>query len=158
MLDSAKKEGFPTPQLLGDLAHAFYWFDDGLQRHMESAAGFSLHRTQSMIMLSISDGLCRQSDIARHLRVTRQAVCQGVRELEAKGLVRVLPDPANGRQKIVQFSARGETMRNAAKEGLKALEAVLTSRIGVRDITALFRVLECDWGDVPTVEELKKVL
>lgn len=149
MSDLEQEEASTTPQLLRDLAHAFYWLDDALQNHMEEKAGFSLPRAQSMIMICISDGICSQSDIARHLRVTKQAVRQGVKELEAKGLVVIARDPDNGRQKIVQFTSQGEAMRTIARDGLHALEAILTERLGVSDMAALRRVLRRDWGSTP---------
>lgn len=104
-----------TRQLTRTLIHAFYWMDDGLQNYMQNQAGFSLPRAQSMMMICIGDGICRQSDIARHLRVTKQAVRQGVKALEAKGLVVIDPDPDNGRQKVLRFTDKGEQMREIAR-------------------------------------------
>ena len=53
-----------TQLLTWTLIHAFYWMDDGLQHYMQDQVGFSLPRAQSMMMICIGDGICRQSDVA----------------------------------------------------------------------------------------------
>ncbi len=93
-----------TQLLTRTLIHAFYWMDDGLQHYMQDQVGFSLPRAQSMMMICIGDGICRQSDVAKYLRITKQAVRQSVKELEAKGLVVIDPDPQDGRQKVLRFT------------------------------------------------------
>ena len=137
------------------LIHAFYWMDDGLQNYMQEQAGFSLPRAQSMMMICIGDGICQQSDIARHLRITKQAVRQSIKELESKGLVTIDPDPDNGRQKVLSFTNKGEQMRETARGGLARMEQILEERIGAKNMQELHKVLELDWGPVPTTTELR---
>ena len=60
-----------TQLLARTLNHAFYWMDDGLQHQMQDQVGFSSLRAQSMMMICIGDGICRQSDIAKYLRITK---------------------------------------------------------------------------------------
>lgn len=145
-----------TRLLSRSLVHAFYWMDDGLQNYMQDQVGFSLPRGQSMMMICIGDGICRQSDIAKHLRITKQAVRQSIKELELKGLVVIDQDPSDGRQKILRFTSNGEQMREVARGGLERLERLLEERIGRANIHALENVLELDWGGVPTAAELNK--
>lgn len=139
--------------LLRKLLHAFYWVDDGLQAHMVRETGVSLPRAQSMMMACIDDGITRQSDMARHLRVSKQAVQQALKALIAKGLVRVEPDPDNGRQKIVLLTARGDEMRRIAREGIRALEHTLAERIGQRRFEALQEALDANWGPVGAADQ-----
>ena len=132
--------------LLRKLLHAFYWVDDGLQAHMVRETGVSLPRAQSMMMACIDDGVTRQADMAKHLRVSKQAVQQSLKALIAKGLVRLDPDPENGRQKIVSLTDRGREMRGIARQGIQALERELARRIGVKRLAALHDALDADWG------------
>ncbi len=134
--------------LLRKLLHAFYWVDDGLQAHMMREAGLSLPRAQSMMMASVDDGMNRQADMAKHLRVSKQAVQQSLKELVAKGFVTVEPDPENGRQKIVLMTDKGREMREIALDGIQVLEEKLASRIGEDRLRALHEVLDADWGSV----------
>ena len=143
-----------TSLLTRTLIHGFYWMDDGLQRYMQQRANFSLPRSQSLMMICIGDGICRQGDIAKHLRVSKQAVRQGVKELEAKGLVVIDPDPADRRQKLLRFTDKGERMRGIAKRGLARMEEILEQRIGADRVRLLHELLELDWGPVPSAAEL----
>jgi DNA-binding MarR family transcriptional regulator len=131
------------------LLHAFYWLDDGLQAYMRRHQGFSLPRAQSMIMICIGDGITRQADMARQLGVSKQAVQQALKPLIAKGLVTVEQDPADGRQRRVRFTAKGQRMRDVARRGLLELEAELARRIGRPRVDALHEALNAPWGPVP---------
>ncbi len=149
----APKEKF-TQLLTRTLIHGFYWMDDGLQAHMQDQVGFSLPRAQSMMMICIGDGICRQSDIAKHLGITKQAVRQSVKELEAKGLVILDPDPQDGRQKVLVFTDKGQKMREVAGLGLARLEELLEQRIGQKNMRDLQRVMALDWGAAPNAIDL----
>lgn len=136
-------------QLPRTLLHAFYWVDDGLQAWMREKAGFSLPRAQSMLMVCIGDGIHRQSDMARQLRVSKQAVQQGVRALVKKGLVQIRDDPDIPRHRLVTFTPEGERMRGLALESLKEIERLLAKRIGRERLNGLHDALEEDWGPAP---------
>jgi DNA-binding MarR family transcriptional regulator len=135
--------------LCRDLVHATYWLDDGLQGYMREHAAISLPRAQSMMMVYLSEGVDRPSDLAMRLRVSKQAVQQGLKELIAKNIVTIEPDPENGRQKLVRFTEHGRELRDVAREGLENLEAKLTSRIGTDRVQGLRRALEANWGASP---------
>lgn len=135
--------------LLRKLLHAFYWVDDGLQAHMQRAAGISLPRAQSMMMVCIADGVRRQSDMAAHLRVSKQAVQQALRALMDKGLVVQDPDPDDRRHKVVTLTRRGRAMRNVAQEGVRRMEVELARRIGLKRLAALHDALDAGWGAPP---------
>ncbi len=142
----------PDHGLLRDLVHATYWLDDGLQAYMREHAGMSLPRAQSMMMVYISEGVDRPSDLAKRLRVTKQAVRQGLKELIAKDILTIEPDPSNGRQKLIRFTDHGRELRDIAREGLENLEATLKRHIGVEPVKAMRKALDADWGTVPEGE------
>ncbi|MCP5180181.1 MAG: winged helix-turn-helix transcriptional regulator [Pseudomonadales bacterium] len=134
--------------LLRTLLHAFYWVDDGLQAIMAKKTGVSLPRAQVMVLICIGDGIQRQLDIAHTLHVSKQAVQQAVKELQAKKLVQVLPDPENGRQRIVVYTTEGNAMRIEAARALEHVQRTLARRIGDRRLAALREALEADWGPI----------
>jgi DNA-binding MarR family transcriptional regulator len=109
-----------------------------------------------MMMICIGDGICRQSDVAKYLRITKQAVRQSVKELEAKGLVVIDPDPQDGRQKVLRFTDKGEEMRGVARFGLEQLERLLEQRIGQKNMRDLQRTLDMDWGSAPSAVDLRR--
>lgn len=63
-------------------------------------------------------GPARQRAIAEALDVSRSAVTQRLVELEARGLVEVIPDEADHRAKLVALSAAGRRLLAAAWDGL----------------------------------------
>lgn len=148
-------EPAPVPEaadervLLRSLMHAFYWLDDGLQAHLEREAGISVPRAQSMLMICISEGIERQTDLARRIGVSKQAVQQAMKGLVAKGLVTLEDDPGNGRQRVIRYTRLGQRMRDLARDGLRDLEAELGRRIGSHRLQALHDAVDADWGPVP---------
>ncbi len=132
--------------LMRGLLHAYYWCDESLQNSMRKAGLPPLSRTQSMIMVNISDGITRQSDLARNIGISRQAIQQTLVEMEKSGLITLAPDPADGRAKIVKFSRRGTGIGKIAFEALDEIEAELSRRLGVRAVRQIKELLFKDWG------------
>ncbi len=135
--------------LLRSLVHATYWIDDGLQSYMRVHADISLPRAQSMAMVYLTEGVDRPSDLADKLRVSKQAAQQVLKELQAKKILELQPDPNNGRQKFVVFTDYGRQLGEVAKRGLFELEAELGRRIGTQRVRQMRDALDAQWGAVP---------
>jgi len=83
----------------------------------------------------------RLTDLAARLGVSKQAAGQLVEDLEKMGVLERAPDPADGRAKLVRFSARG---RRGLLEGLAVLrrmEAELSARLASGDMEQLHGIL-----------------
>src|SRR5438552_14564732 len=63
----------------------------------------------------------RLTDLAEHVRLTKQGMMAMVDDLEARGYVRRVPDPNDARAKLVRLTASG---RRAAAECRRALQSV----------------------------------
>ena len=81
---SQRAKGINLDQLI---VRAFYWIDEGLQQNLRKHGGPTVTHSQSMIILSIGEGITRPSAIAERLGVSRQAIHQALRELTSVGLV-----------------------------------------------------------------------
>ena len=134
--------------LMRALLHGFYWCDEGLQNSLRRAGYSGVSRTKSMIMVNISDGITRPSDLAHNIGISRQAIQQTLAEMEREGLISLVVDPNDGRAKIVKFSRRGTGIGKAARKALAEIEAELGRRIGVRAMNNLKKALFTDWGPV----------
>jgi DNA-binding MarR family transcriptional regulator len=53
----------------------------------------------------------RPTELAEHLGITRQACNQAIRQLEAAGFVGHVPDPEDGRAKLLGLSKEGQRLR-----------------------------------------------
>ena len=67
-------EDQPPELLMRGLLRAYYWMDESLQNGLQQAGYAPRTRTQTMILINISDGITRAAELARVLGVSRQAI------------------------------------------------------------------------------------
>lgn len=83
----------------------------------------------------------RLTELARRVGVSKQAVNQLVNELEAMATVERVPDPTDGRAKLIRFSARGREALLHGLTVLRGIEEELRAKIGDGSMRALHRAL-----------------
>ena len=134
--------------LMRSLLRAYYWMDESLQNGLQRAGYAPRTRTQTMILINISNGITRAAELARVLGVSRQAIQQQINELERDELVTQIPDPDDRRANRIVFSEKGSHLINAALESLREAEQTLSQRIGWEATSQLRNALGSDWGPV----------
>lgn len=72
----------------------------------------------------------RQTELARRVDVTKQAVGQALAELVPLGLVEIVPDPTDGRARLVRLTAAGAASYDHGRAVLGFYAAALASRLG----------------------------
>lgn len=143
-MSTRPRRPFNLPQLL---LRAFYWMDEGLQGNLRRLGGPEISHSQSMMILTIGEGIGRPSAIAERLGISRQAVHQALRILLDAGIIEMAPDPADARAKVARLSDSGRPLHRLAAQILEALELELARRIGAADAGALRAALEKPWGE-----------
>jgi DNA-binding MarR family transcriptional regulator len=73
--------------------------------------------------------------------MTRQSMGEVVRDLVELGVVEMVPDPADGRAKLVRFTAAGKAQASKGFQHISALERRFADELG-EDYEAARRVLE----------------
>lgn len=141
-------EDQPPEVLMRGLLRAYYWMDESLQNGLVQAGFQPRTRTQTMILINISNGITRAAELARVLGVSRQAIQQQINELERDDLVTQIPDPEDRRANRIVFSEKGSRLINAALETLREAEQALAMRLGYDAVRHLRNALTADWGDV----------
>lgn len=141
-------EDHPPEVLMRGLLRAYYWMDESLQNGLTQAGFQPRTRTQTMILINISNGITRAAELARVLGVSRQAIQQQINELERDQLVTQIPDPEDRRANRIVFSERGSELINAALASLRQAEQTLAMRLGYDAVRHLRNALVADWGDV----------
>ncbi|MCG8591627.1 MAG: MarR family winged helix-turn-helix transcriptional regulator [Proteobacteria bacterium] len=136
--------------LIVHLLRGFYWLDDSLQASLAARGWPPVSRSQSMILSNLAAGVNRPAHIAANLGLSRQLVHHHLKQLIDLGVLRLAPDPEDGRSKIVVHGPKGGLVRDAV-EILQALERELAKRLGVRDLRAAERLLAADWGPTAVV-------
>lgn len=106
-------------------------------RRLEERSGFAGFRaTHAALLHHVSTEGTRSGDIAAALGVSKQAVSQLVSELEEMKVVERVPDPTDGRAKLVRFTPRG---REGALQGLVVMaemEREISAALGAGEVTA----------------------
>lgn len=109
------------PQLIGQL---FDRLLDDLHRHLVEAGYEDLRPTHAFNVLRLMD--CdgtRPTELARRAGMTPQAMSDLVSHLEQHDYVRRIPDPADGRGRVVVYADRGTSAAAVAAEFFADVES-----------------------------------
>jgi len=122
-----------------------HYADRAFQAHMVEAAHErgrpDIKPSHNAVFASLGDSPRRAADLATSALMTRQSMGELVRELVDLGILEMVPDPSDGRAKLVTFSAEGKKFASAGFRHLRAIEERLTAEFG-EDYEAARRVLE----------------
>ncbi|HKT72664.1 MAG TPA: helix-turn-helix domain-containing protein [Steroidobacteraceae bacterium] len=137
------------------LMRGVYWFDDALQDALASK-GVRLTRAESFVIINLMLGERRAINIARKLGVSRQAISQILRGLEARGYVTITQDPTDPRARIASYSATFDPHAQMCAKIIRASERELARRIGKQAFAGLREALAADWGPSPKAAETSR--
>jgi DNA-binding MarR family transcriptional regulator len=84
----------------------------------------------------------RLTELARRARMTKQGMMLLVDELEERGYVRRVPDPEDGRAKLVRLTAKGRNYVAEARRAMAAVESRARRQLGWRRYAAFRIALE----------------
>jgi DNA-binding MarR family transcriptional regulator len=88
------------------------------------------------------DGGSRLTDLAERSGLTKQAVGEAVAELERKGYVERVPDPDDGRAKIIKLTERGREACLTGRRMFAEIEREWAERYGEERVAALREAAE----------------
>jgi len=124
------------------LLEAFRSLEGEIQGGLADRDLFDLRPSHAAALLLVDRGGSRLTDLAARAGVTRQAMMQVVDALARSGSVRRIPDPLDGRAKLVRLTARGLRQRAEARRTLGAVEVRIRRQLGDRRYEALRSTLE----------------
>jgi DNA-binding MarR family transcriptional regulator len=84
----------------------------------------------------------RLTELAEGARMTKQAVGEAVADLERKGYLERVPDPLDGRARIIRLTERGHSGVEAADRHFADIEREWGERFGEERMAALREALE----------------
>lgn len=132
--------------VMAGLLEGWDWFDNALQTHLKSGGFGGYNKSQSMMIMYISSGVRRPVEIARKMRLSRQAIGHIAGQLLDMKVLEANPDPEDGRSVVLGFAPKARPLQLAAQKIIATLEARLEQRIGARRMAALIDILNADWG------------
>jgi DNA-binding MarR family transcriptional regulator len=108
-----------------------------------AAAGFDdLTIAQARLAARLGPHGSRLTDLAAQALVTKQTAGHLVDQLERAGYVRRVPDPTDGRARLVQMAERGEAVVVVARRVEVEVEAEWTAYLGAEATACLREALE----------------
>lgn len=103
--------------------------------------------SESFILKRIKEqNLPTISQISKSLDISRQAAHKMIKNLEAKGLVEVVPSRTNNKAKCLQLTTIGEECHNENELLKLEIEESIAQKVGNESLNLLKKILESDWG------------
>lgn len=107
-----------------------------------NAAGFDVTQAQARVLMRIGQEGTRLTVLAEAAQVTKQTAGFLVDQLEKAGYVERVPDPADGRARLVKVTAKALGAVPVANEELARIEAEWERHLGKRRMGQLREALE----------------
>ena len=83
----------------------------------------------------------RAADMAHRSGITRQSMGEVIRDMVRLGVLEMVPDPTDGRAKIVTFTARGRKIAQDGFDHILDVDRLVREKYGDADVDATVRVL-----------------
>jgi DNA-binding MarR family transcriptional regulator len=111
-------------------------------RERVSAAGHPLIRpSHGCIFRFVQAEGMRPTELAERATITKQSLGEIVSDLEKLGYVERVPDPTDGRAKLVRLTPQGVEAQQAAAKAFADIERSWSRRLGADRIAELRRTL-----------------
>jgi DNA-binding MarR family transcriptional regulator len=126
------------PERLGAVARRLVRGVSDRTRRELAAAGYpDVRPVHNLVFALVGRDGARITDMAARLRMTKQAVTAMVDHLEARGYVRRVPDPGDGRAKLVELTERGIAAAETSWRVAEGIERDWAQRLGPEALAAV---------------------
>ena len=106
-------------------------------------AGFTeVAPAHNVVFATLPPGGARAADMAARAGITRQSMGEVVRDLVRLGILEMVPDPSDGRAKLVTYTDYGVRVAQAGLDHIAALDRLFRDELGEEEYDAARRVLE----------------
>jgi DNA-binding MarR family transcriptional regulator len=107
-----------------------------------AAAGYpDIRQAHGCVFRFVQAEGMRPTELAERARITKQSLGEIVADLERLGYVERVPDPTDGRAKLVRLTPKGEGAQQAAHKAFADVERTWSRRLGADRIAELRRTL-----------------
>ena|SRR5437764_1433275 len=112
-----------------------------LNRRLGEAGYSDIRQTHGCVFGNIAPEGTRLTDLADRAGMTKQAVGEVVTDLEGLGYAERVPDPSDGRAKIIRLTPRGREAQRFGYDTIAAIERDWAERYGAERVAALKSLL-----------------
>jgi DNA-binding MarR family transcriptional regulator len=121
---------------------AFGDFSDELSKRVRAAGFTDIRPGHGCVFGTIEPQGSRLTDLAQRARMTKQSVGEATSDLEHRGYVERVPDPNDGRVKIIRLTERGREAQAIGRRLIDDVEREWAERYGEERVAALREALE----------------
>ncbi|MGH2928306.1 MAG: MarR family winged helix-turn-helix transcriptional regulator [Solirubrobacteraceae bacterium] len=149
----------PQQPFIRLLDAAFATFASELEERIAGTEFSDIRLSHGCVFGNIEPDGSRLTDLAERARMTKQSVGEATTDLVERGYAERLPDPSDGRAKIIRLTDRGRLAQATGRRLIDELEREWGERFGVERIAALRDALQAvgserlaalpDFGIVP---------
>ena len=132
---------------------AFDEFTADLAKRVAATAYSDIRVTHGCVFGTIDPEGTRLTDLAERAHMTKQSVGEVASDLEQRGYVERVPDPSDGRAKIIRLTDRGREAQRVGFDAIGDLERRWAEQYGEERVRALKEVLIAVAG--PAAAELR---
>ncbi|MCL2419282.1 MAG: MarR family winged helix-turn-helix transcriptional regulator [Conexibacteraceae bacterium] len=140
----------PRAPMIRLLSEVFDDFSDELFKRLEAAGYGDIRAGHGCVFGSVDPAGSRLTDMAESARMTKQSVGEAVTDLARRGYVERLPDPTDGRVKIIRLTDRGCEAQRIGLALIDEIERDWAERYGEAEIAALRETLEAITARAPS--------
>jgi DNA-binding MarR family transcriptional regulator len=117
-------------------------FSDELAKRVEAAGFTDIRPGHGCVFGTIDPDGSRLTELAQRARMTKQSVGEATSDLERRGYLERVPDPDDGRAKIIRLTERGREAQAIGRRLIAEVEREWAERYGEERIAALREALE----------------
>jgi DNA-binding MarR family transcriptional regulator len=138
----------PRPPLMIRLLNlAFDDFCEDLERRVAETPYSDIRISHGCVFGNIDPEGTRLTDLAERARMTKQSVGEVTSDLEQRGYVERVPDPSDGRAKIIRLTERGRAAQALGVGLIDEIEQEWAEQFGAERVAALREALEAITGE-----------
>jgi DNA-binding MarR family transcriptional regulator len=135
-------DGTPRPPMIRLLDAAFDAFRAELEQRVAETPYSDIRITHGCVFGNIEPDGSRLTELAERAHMTKQSVGEVATELEQRGYLERVPDPNDGRAKIIRLTPRGREAQALGRRLIDEIEQDWAERFGADRVAALRDALE----------------
>ena len=139
---SSEFSDLPDHPMIRLLDVAFAEFSSELTRRVAEAGYTDIRPGHGCVFGYIDPEGSRLTDMAERAGMTKQSVGEAASDLEKRGYLERVPDPADGRAKIIRLTEKGRVAQAIGRGLIADIEADWAEQFGADRIAALRDALE----------------
>jgi DNA-binding MarR family transcriptional regulator len=137
------------PLMIRLLSVAFDDFCEQLEQRLADTPYSDIRISHGCVFGNIDPDGTRLTELAERARMTKQSVGEVTSDLEQRGYVERVPDPSDGRAKIIRLTERGRAAQALGIGLIDEIEQEWAERFGADHVAALREALEAVTGEQP---------